>query len=122
MNAHSSVNLRVLFGQCDCSFKGAAVRIAGADVEHRYHAGFTRVSDYRFTIIVVLRAVDVAMGIDEHDSTLQSYDETRKRPGPRETSSGNRSEVDVFSRNQRRGVTQTGTNVFSIKCPGSSLL
>ena len=67
MDADSGVHLWMFLSKVDRPFKVSAVRIARADVEHRRDAGVARARDHLLTIGVVFRAVDVAMGIDEHD-------------------------------------------------------
>src|SRR5213593_3927268 len=66
MNADSNVDFVVILSQLNRPFKGSAVRVAGADVEHGRNPGSARSGNHMFAINVVFRTVDVAMRIDEH--------------------------------------------------------
>jgi hypothetical protein len=66
MRADGGKDVLVLFGQMDGPFQRPAVRIAGADSQYCANSGVARALDYLLAVSVVLRSINVRMGIDEH--------------------------------------------------------
>src|SRR5712692_552676 len=72
MYADGCIDVCVFFCQLDRALKRAAVRIAGADVEHCPDARGARTTNYLFAVGVIFCPVDMAMRINEHhDGRLQ---------------------------------------------------
>src|SRR2546421_3567590 len=72
MDADGCIDVWVCFSQLDRAFEGAAVRIAGADIEHSPDARVARATNYVVAVGVVFRSGDVAVRINEHhDGRLQ---------------------------------------------------
>src|SRR5258708_25313766 len=72
MDADGCIDVCVCFSELDRALEGVAVRIAGADIEHRPDARVSRAVNYVVAVGVVFCSVDVAMRINEHhDERLQ---------------------------------------------------
>ena len=65
MDSNRGIDISVLFSQLNCALEGAAVRVAGADIEHHRNAGVARPRNHFLAIGVVLGTIDMAMGINE---------------------------------------------------------
>src|SRR4051812_48435186 len=61
VNSDGRVNILELLGESHRPFEGAALRIAGAHVQHSCHTRGARAHDYFDTISVILRAIDVTV-------------------------------------------------------------
>ena len=67
MRSDRRINVVVLFGKLDCAFQSPAVRITGANIENCANSCIARALNHFLTVGIVLRAVNVGVGIYKHD-------------------------------------------------------
>src|SRR6266508_2431289 len=66
MNANCRVDVLVAFSEFDGTFQCATMRIAGSDIQNRLYSGIACALNHLRAIHVILRTVDVSVGINEH--------------------------------------------------------